>query len=158
MSRLFEIKDLRDCSEHLETLCDWHHKQWAYLNPGQTWSDRLELMKADLEDRLVPSTFVALDGDRLLGSAAILSEDMDIYKELSPWLASVYVAPEYRSQGIGEALVRHVMSVAETNAVKTLYLYTPDAESYYMKMGWQIFRQLDYHGEDVTIMSYSYDY
>jgi GNAT superfamily N-acetyltransferase len=42
-----------------------------------------------------------------VGTATLLAQDVDTeqWPELSPWLAAVYVVPEYRHRGIGAALV-----------------------------------------------------
>ena len=42
---------------------------------------------------------------------------MDTRKELSPWLASVFVAPEFRKWGIGSKLVLHVMEQAREDSL-----------------------------------------
>ena len=151
-----KIVDIKECPEHLEQVCDWHQAEWSHLNPGQSWEDRLVLMKEDLKDAAVPSTYVAIEGDILLGSAAILASDMAIHKELTPWLASVFVGPTHRRQGIGTELVKYIMQVAKDNGESALYLYTPDAKAFYARLGWKVWSQLQYHGEDVTIMVYNY--
>ena len=56
----------------------------------------------------------------LFGSAAIIEHDMDTRMELSPWLASVFVAPEFRKRGIGSKLVTHVMEQAKNNKIKNI--------------------------------------
>jgi GNAT superfamily N-acetyltransferase len=155
---IMKIVNIIEYPEYLEILCDWHQEQWSYLNPGQTWNQRLAQMQEDLNSNFVPSTFIALEGDTLLGSAAILAQDMAIHLDWSPWLASVFVSPEHRRKGIGASLVKHVMKEAENNAVKTLYLYTPDAEQFYERLDWVILEQVNYYDEDVTIMKLDYDH
>jgi predicted N-acetyltransferase YhbS len=54
--------------------------------------------------RQVPTTSVALKGDRVLGSASLVVTDLDDWERLSAWLASVYVLPEWRRRGIGHRL------------------------------------------------------
>ena len=71
----------------------------------------------------------------MVGSASLIAQDMDTRPELSPWLASVYVAAEHRRQGIGSALVRRVAQEAAALGVETLYLFTPDQEHFYARLG-----------------------
>lgn len=147
------IKDLRQCPEALDTLASWHHQEWASLNPGQTLGDRQRKMQEYLESCFVPSTFVASNsGEQILGSAAIISSDMETRPELSPWLASVFVVPEFRKQGVGSDLVKHVMKEAKLAGFAKLYLFTPDQERFYENLGWSILESTDYRNHQVTIM------
>ena len=146
-----KILNLRDKPELLETLARWHQAEWSQLNPGETLEQRIIRMQPFLNDKLIPSTYIAFD-DVLYGSAAIVANDMDNRPELSPWLASVFVYPEYRNRGIGSALVRHVMQQAHKNNIEKLYLYTPDREAFYHKLGWRHIETVHYHGYEVSIM------
>lgn len=108
-------------------------------------------MQPYLNEDFIPSTYIAKD-DVLLGSAAIVSRDMETEPQLTPWLASVFVRPEARKQGIGRQLVLHVMKQARKQGIDFLYLYTPDQESFYLKLGWSTIAKREYQGHDVTIM------
>jgi len=149
-----DFVNLKQYAEFLPKLARWHQQEWSYLNPGQSLQDRIEKMQAYLNDVFIPSTFVAVEND-VLGSAAIIECDMDTRPELSPWLASVYVAPEYRKQGVGTALVQHIIQQACDQGYTELFLYTPDQEKFYQQLGWQIIERVGYHDVDVTIMSIS---
>ena len=110
-------------------------------------------MQEDLEGKVIPTTFVAEDAGELLGSACILADDMSSHPELTPWLASVYVNEIHRGKGIGSTLVKRVMEHAQENGVKRLYLYTPDQEQMYARLGWQLYSREPYNGTPVTIMA-----
>lgn len=88
----------------------------------------------------------------LVGSASIIDYDMDDRTELTPWLASVFVAPEQRRRGVGGDLVRHVMDRARHAGIATLYLFTPDRQRFYQRLGWHELEQTRYRGYPVTIM------
>jgi N-acetylglutamate synthase-like GNAT family acetyltransferase len=148
----FNITDLKTESHHIPVLADWHHHEWSSFNPGKNVDQRIESMQSYLSDDLVPSTFIA-KGTHLMGSAAIIENDMDIHAELTPWLASVYVAPEFRNQGVGSRLVERIMEEARKTGIRELYLFTPDRVSFYEKLGWQIFNTEMYRGHWVTVMS-----
>ena len=100
----------------------------------------------------VPSVFVAMKEGQALGTASLSPDDMSIRRELSPWLASVYVPPEQRGQGLASALVRRVEQEARDHGIEWLHLYTPDQQSLYRRLGWEELEELDYLGERVTIM------
>lgn len=148
---VMQILDLKHEPHHIPKLAEWHHNQWSSLNPGGSLEKRIEKMQAYLGTDLIPSTFIA-KAAMLLGSAAIIDHDMDTRLDLSPWLASVFVAPEYRNNGIGGSLVRHVMQTAKQAGIERLYLFTPDRESFYRKLGWQVLSKEEYRGHAVTVM------
>jgi GNAT superfamily N-acetyltransferase len=145
------ILNLKDKPEHLLPLAQWHHAEWSYLNPLRSFDQRVQEMQEDLQGKVIPTTFVAEDAGEQLGSACILADDMSSHPELTPWLASVYVNEIHRGKGIGSTLVKRVMQHAQENGVKRLYLYTPDQEQMYARLGWQLFSREPYNGTPVTI-------
>lgn len=149
-----QISNLKDKPQHLMTLAEWHHAEWSYLNPQRSFDERVAEMREDLEGKLIPTTFIAEDEQgNLLGSASLLAQDMSSHPELTPWLASVYVDASQRGKGIGSTLVRQVMQHARDNGIARLYLYTPDQEQLYARLGWQLLSREPYNGTPVTIMS-----
>lgn len=149
---MLTILNLNTEPQHLNTLANWHHQQWSYLNPGESINDRINKMQPCLNSNLIPSTFIAKD-KALLGSAALVANDMETYPQLSPWLASVYVAPAHRNKGIGTKLVHHVMQQAKHHALSELFLFTPDKTDFYKRLGWKVIKEESYHGEKVSIMA-----
>lgn len=147
-----QILSLKEKPDYIPTLAQWHHSEWQHLNPGQSLQDRIDKMQAYLNDDFIPSTYIALE-DMLLGSASIVKHDMDTRKDLSPWLASVYVEPAHRRKGAGSALVQHVMDEAMARGIKTLYLFTEDETDYYQQLGWYTYEKANYRGHKIQIMS-----
>ena len=145
--------NLVECPEVVPTLAHWHHAEWSHYNPGQTIIKRLQQMQVFLGDSSIPSTWVAMNEGKVVGSAAIVANDMETHPELSPWLASVYVKQDERCHGIGTRLVEHAMQQARYTDIDTLYLFTPDRQNFYQRLGWQVMHTERYHGHDVVIMS-----
>lgn len=147
------ILDLKQVPHFLPTLAQWHQAQWSYLNPGENLHHRIARMQDYLNEDFIPSTFVAV-GETLEGSAAIVAQDMETRPELSPWLASVYVAPAYRHRGVASALIEHVQQQARQYGIRELFLFTPDAlVAFYLQRGWQLVEATTYRGSRVTILS-----
>jgi GNAT superfamily N-acetyltransferase len=75
-------------------------------------------------------------------------------EDLSPWLASVYVAPPYRRRGIGAALVRRVVQEASNQRIPVVYLYTTskENENFYTKLGWSVCERVEFLGKLRVIM------
>ena len=82
-------------------------------------------------------TFVLFDGRRPVGTAGLAHEDLDARPDLTPWLAGVFVEPEFRGRGHASALVRRVEACAQAARVGTLWLYTTKAEGLYLRLGWE---------------------
>ena len=151
---MFSIINLKQQPQHIDTIAQWHHKEWSHFNPQENIAQRIQRMQAYLNDNFVPTTFLAIDGE-LLGSAAIVDNDMETRPELSPWLASVYVTAQNRNNGIGAKLVNHVIEQAKFKDINKLYLMTPDKKNFYQALGWKQIDEERYHGFNVTIMEVS---
>lgn len=50
-------------------------------------------------------------------------------------LRSLAVKPEYRGQGLGDRLVRHIRQLALAQGASTLYLLTTSAADYFRRLG-----------------------
>jgi N-acetylglutamate synthase-like GNAT family acetyltransferase len=74
--------------------------------------------------------------------------------ELTPWLASVFVAEQCRRRGIGAKLVRRIMAEAGKLEVPLLYLYTVHSERFYTALGWTLTERTSFLDHDVVIMTY----
>lgn len=149
------IYDLKDVPEHLNTLARWHHDEWQDFNPGQTLADRITKMTSYLDNNFIPTTYVGLANNKPVGSAAIIASDMETHKELSPWLASVFVAPEHRRKGYASQLINHLINRTREQGIDKLYLFTPDQAALYAGLGWEFLQEENYKGEQVVLMEYS---
>lgn len=79
----------------------------------------------------IPGFVVAESNGRIVGTAAI-----EVCCE-NALLRSVAVAPEWRSRGLGRALVTRVIADAEARGIRALYLLTTTAEHYFPSFGFQ---------------------
>ncbi len=148
------IDYLADHEEFIPLLAQWHHREWAYLRPGDSLEARTERLRECCGHREIPSVVIAFTDGVLIGSAILVEHDMDTRMDLSPWLAGVFVAPDHRRQGVGAALVQRIVDEATVLGVQKLYLYTPGGEHFYARFGWLLVERTRYRGADVTVMSY----
>ena len=148
-----DIRPLADHPGHVPVLARWHHAQWRHLFSDWT----LEAAEAELRDhasrRVMPTTLVALDGDELLGSASLVEEDApELRDQGDAWLASLYVRPEARGRGLGKALVQAVVALAAGQGIRRLWLFTPEHEAFYRRLGWRHAGSARLHGTPVHLM------
>ncbi len=91
-----------------------------HLEPGQVANG----VRALLQDPAKGLYYVALIGEVVAGQVMITYEWSDWRDGNLWWLQSVYVAPEFRKQGIFRALFEHVRRLAErSTGVCGLRLY-----------------------------------
>jgi len=81
-------------------------------------------------------TFVLFEQDRPVGTASLAHDDLASRRDLTPWLAGVFVERAFRGRGYATALVRRVEAYAREASVPVLWLYTWTAESLYARLGW----------------------
>ena len=146
------IEFLKEHPEFIDELSELSYRQWGAVHPELTEADWKERLLARANGRKIPTTLVAVEDGQLLGSAAVLKEDMQTRPAFSPWLGSVYVKEEHRGRGIGRALVAAAEKLAGEMGVLTLYLHTVDKQRFYRQLGWKVLEKTSYQGFDVTIM------
>jgi GNAT superfamily N-acetyltransferase len=149
-----QIRSLAEHPDFAPTLAWWHYSEWHHLYRGWSFEQALVDLRAHDSPNRIPTTWIAVaDADELLGSVSLVIEDLPDYQHLSPWLASLFVRPDRRGNGIGGALIRWAVSEARRLGVARLYLFTPNHESYYAARGWLLLEHGQAAGQPVAIMS-----
>jgi len=143
--------------EHIPLIAKWHQDEWHHISPDLTTELRIKKYSSYRSEPTIPCSIIALIDDSPAGSASLVESDMDSHPHLHPWLASVYVAEDYRCQGIATQLINRVIEIAHNLGIETLYLFTPDQADFYKKRGWKLIENYTYNGELVDIMSYTID-
>ncbi len=146
------IAYLADLAAMVPLLARWHHEQFGYLAPEDSMERHVAALENTLNREKIPLTFVALSDAAPLGSASLVRRDMSTRPELTPWLARVYVVPERRGLGVGTQLVRRAVAEAGRLGVEHLFLYTPDKEGFYARLGWAVRERVEYRGWNVALM------
>jgi N-acetylglutamate synthase-like GNAT family acetyltransferase len=150
---VFEVRFLAEAPEHVDQLARWHHNQWAHLYADWTLAIATEELQQHVQCRDFPTTLIVLQDNQVLGSASLIAEDAEEFDDIgSPWLASVYVQPEFRGRGLGALLVKAVMRHAKKIQLDTIYLFTPDHHDFYVQLGWEKISRVDLHHQTVDIM------
>ena len=145
------IRPLADHPETISLLSAWFHQEWHGYD-GRSRQEIEGQLRESLNRDSVPVTFVAQRGVEVIGTVSLDESDLPAHDHLSPWLASLYVASAHRNQGVGRALVNHVIGFAREREISPIYLWTPGSTRLYRECGWEIFGQDTYAGRSITIM------
>ena len=149
---MMKIDFLGNHLNHLPELAKLQFDEWKHFSPGTTLEDRILKLQNMAQSNDVLFMVVAIENGQLIGSAALVLEDMRTRKDLSPWLASVFVKPEFRKSGIATVLVDHIENEAVRLGIEKLFLYTEHARGLYLKLGWNDIKQCEYQRVNVAIM------
>ncbi len=151
-----QIAYLADYPEHLPVVAGWIFDEWGAEMPGSTLQSTLADFSQHLNRDRIPLTMLALEDGQPAGTASIFLHDMETRHELTPWLAAVYVLPEFRNRGIGSGLVRAIEAAAKRLQLERLYLFTPDQEAFYARLGWTTIETAEYRNRSNVIMTKSF--
>jgi GNAT superfamily N-acetyltransferase len=151
MNQPLRIEQMANRTELLPVVAAWIYDEWWQDIEGSSVSQLADLLRTHLEPNHIPLTLVASLDMLPVGTATLITHDVgtEQWSHLSPWLAAVYVVPEYRRRGIGASLVNAIVSEAAAARTDVLYLLTTEREDFYAQLGWEVF---DRAGE-ATVMS-----
>jgi len=147
-----EITNLADTPELVPLLAQWHHSHWGHLTGACTIEKRIKRLNAHLQRHAIPTTFVAWKDGKTIGNASLVANEIAALSEWLPWLANVYVLPEYRRHGTGAQLVQRVAAEAIELGYPRLYLYTLDQMPFYESMNWQLSHLRHHRGQEMSVM------
>ena len=150
------IASIADHPALVEEIARWHWDEWGHADPWGSLAAWTESLRRRARRDGVPTTFVALEGERLLGSVTLTDHDMPghpLYAELHPWIAGTFVHPDARGRGVGTELMRHAARRAAEWGVPRLHLYTEGARGFYERLGWRAIDETEWEGGLVTVMT-----
>ncbi len=96
------IESLGRHAHLVETIARWHWNEWrGEGDPLQPWIEA-HAKEGRLEG--IPQAWIAFYDGEPIGSVSLIEHNMDTNAYLTPWLASLFVLPEYRERGVGSSL------------------------------------------------------
>lgn len=114
-------------------------------------------VKAAIEERCntdrLPLAVVAFEDTRVVGIGCLKQQDLEKRSQWSPWLAGVFVMPEYRRRAVGSQIVKRLEKEARRLNFSKLYLWTPSSEVMYSSLGWHVVEKMQHSGVLVTVMA-----
>ena len=132
---IFEVSQRKDL---LEKAIQYFWKCWGSERNLSFYKDCIE-HSLDKE-KLLPKFYLLLDDEQIIGSYALLVNDIISRQDLMPWFACLYVNETHRNNGLAEKLLEHALQEANRKGFDHLYLST-DLVNFYEKKGWKVFTQ-----------------
>lgn len=128
-----EIKELSQVPHLLDIAIDYFWKEWGNNSNHAFYKDCM-MHSLDVEKSL-PKFYLGFLGEEIIGSYALLTNDIISRQDLMPWFACLLVNEDKRGQGFGEQLLTHGLQQAKEKGFKKLYL-SSDLVNFYEKKGW----------------------
>ncbi|MCB9981241.1 MAG: GNAT family N-acetyltransferase [Rhodospirillales bacterium] len=121
-----------------ETCAAWVYGEWRCQRKEASYPKVLAyLQSAGQPESDLFECWVAVQDWRPLGMACLKRVEHVDRLDLSPWLGSVYVHPEFRGGGLAHALIAQVERQAvEEYGAKECYLQT-GIPAFYVDAGWE---------------------
>lgn len=130
-----------------------HHAEWGTLMPDWSEADAARELEDHATRRAFPTTWVALDdADAVIGSVSLVAEDAAQFADLSPWLCSLWVTPDWRGQGVAQALIGRLLFAARRWQLPPVWLFTAGSTALYTRMGFVEMEQRLLHGQAVRLL------
>lgn len=152
MSQALHIRQLTPDEPAFEIVARWRYDAF-FAEDGITFEESRDDLRAWMRGLGYETALLAEMDGQPAGSCLFVREEIDPKHDLTPWLAALYVAPDYRRQGIASALVRAIEQHARNICCNQLYLYTVTAEGLYTKLGWTVRERFDWHGAKFVLMA-----
>ncbi len=132
----FTISDLRQQPLLFDTVADRIWRAW-WKEQGVPADYIVGRLRENMNAAPIPLAFVAHDGDAFLGTASIIAADLEDRPQYTPWVAAVWVDPEFRQRQVGRALVAHAANTVFALGIPRAYLCaSPQRRNFYLRQGW----------------------
>jgi N-acetylglutamate synthase-like GNAT family acetyltransferase len=140
-----EIRYLMDFPQYLPIVAFWNYREWHEKDTNL--DDIIMRYQKRMQRGKIPTALVAICDGMPTGTVSLKMIDLPERPDLTPWLASLYVLPDYRGRGIGRDLVRAAQAAAKEAGIKKLYLFTHTAYELYEKEKWIFLEESSWKGE-----------
>jgi len=153
------IKPLSECSDFAPILAFWSYRQW-YKNRPVPFEAVVKSYIERAKNSTLPVSFVAIEDSLPAGMISLKKDDMWSREDINPWLASLYVLPDFRGKGMGKMLIDTVIEQSKNLGLQKIFLFLGQSEQktlekYYLKLNWQFYENgVDNDGKQTKIYFY----
>lgn len=151
-----DIHDLHDNPSRIASVAALLFTEWSAF---PRWSsvpaiERALRQRGEASDHAFTLGAFSCD-DNAVATASIIRYELEDCAQREYWLGEVVTSPSLRGRGLASTLVNACVTRCRQQGIDRLYLYTPDKQALYSRMGWQPIEQRQVAGENVTVMCLS---
>lgn len=151
MTQMISIVSTADRPDLVPTTGQWRWE--AFFKDEMSLDDVLRLEEdCAINGKLMPTVLVMLAGEQPVGMVTLCLDDLEGRPDLNPWLAGVYIDPQFRGKGYALRLVEELEAVAQSAGITRLSLYTSSAAELYSKARWVRTETFERNGRSYFIM------
>ena len=136
----FRVRPLTECPLQAPAARDLIESTWPEHYGAAGPGDAASAIAARMRSTGLPIGFVALHGDRLVGTVALERTSHGALPTEPLWMTGLAVEPSERRKGVGRALIRCVMEHATSSHAAAVWCATQDAAGIVERIGWQPLR------------------
>ncbi|WP_339244368.1 GNAT family N-acetyltransferase [Paenibacillus sp. FSL R10-2796] len=130
---MLDIKSLQECPLRQNELIEYVKKRWPKVQQVVLPNIQESLISKDEE---FPFTFLLLKHDVIIGFYQLIEQEFITRKDLSPWIAPLFIDESERGKALGAVLLEHARKIAGQLGYAKVYLAT-DHILYYEKYGFK---------------------
>jgi GNAT superfamily N-acetyltransferase len=150
---MIAVHSMASHPEWIAAAAVWWHRQWGEAM-GYSPEGAVEAIAALTAPGSGQTALIGLVDGQPAGSVFLIESDLDTHPHLTPWLAGLFVLPEFRRHGLGDRLLAALTTEAGALGYDRLYLYTATVD-FYCRRGWHTVETLSLNGVPHDIMSIS---
>jgi GNAT superfamily N-acetyltransferase len=152
MTQGLQIRRLQADEPAFDIVARWRYDAF-FAQDGGTFEESRDALRAWMAGLGYEMALLAEIEGQPAGSCLFVREEIDPKHDLTPWLAALYVAPEFRNRRIASALVGAIEQHARSVGCGELHLYTITAEPLYARLGWTVRDRFDSNSEKFVLMA-----
>jgi len=140
--------------QYVAELAAAHGREWQHLYSNWNAETALSAFRRELPGDAIPITLVLHDASEgLIGSVSLVRDDLPGREDLNPWLASLYVMPQFRGRGHGSRLVEEALRLFQSLGYDRVHLFTETAMPWFARFGFVVVDRALANNNPVTIMA-----
>lgn len=129
---MIKIINVKDFDGDLDEGVRYIHDKWGNDRNYHFYENAIRHASAGND---LPQFYLMIKSGRIIGCAALLTNDYISRQDLIPWVGCLFVEKNERGKEYGKRLLKHALRKARQAGFSKAYL-TTDHDGYYEKYGW----------------------